>query len=119
MEDNKEKDYWIIWYPSYTHKDFELKDKDNSQPIIEDLTDNYFSNIHTYLKIETSPSRVKEDIRLSFYKIERIKTFFYSIKQLYHNHLFHKKSLHNKQYKEDIKYINIPQNTQKANTPSP
>jgi hypothetical protein len=83
----EQKEYWVVWYPSYTHKDFELIDKDNNQPIIEDLTDSYFSDIHTYLKIETylsddnfkNEGNKKENIRLSYYKKVRKKSCFFRL----------------------------------------
>jgi len=162
--------YWVIWYPSYIHKNFELI---GNQPIIEKLTDDdyYHLNVHTYLKIETYPSEEQEkaNVCLCFYNKENnrktlLKKFFsvfcdnikedlfesnpvatihlkyinhssdglfvyecsadenskkfvsntgksllsdhkqystfYAIKQLYHTHLFHKKSKYNKQYKD-------------------
>jgi len=102
MEDNKEKDYWIIWYPSYTHKDFELIDRDNDQPIIEDLTDSYFSNIHTYLKIETYLSEEKkESIRLFFYEVTRERNVIFRLKVW----LFHKGILKDKPLMNPIKDI--------------
>jgi hypothetical protein len=77
MEENQGKVYWVLWYPSYTHKDFELINKDNGQFIIEDLTDRYYSDKHTYLKIGTTPpdtTEKKENIQLSFYEITRKKS---------------------------------------------
>jgi len=192
MEQIQKKEYWLVWYPSYTHKDFELKN-DN---IEDDLTDSYLNNtnqlIHTYLIVKPysvnvalnnaeNTNATKENIQLSFYKIvhkkskwvqfkfylfrngilknrpltmpvknvssqlkesnlvaeinliykqhssnglfvyecqadEKSKKFlsgqeslakdkyqystFYCIKQLYHTHLFHKKSKYDKYYKD-------------------
>jgi len=116
MEQHREAEYWVIWYPSYTYKNFELIEKDYDHPIIEDLTDSYFSNTHTYLKIEPylsegeqniSENKKKENILLSFYKITRKKSRWFQFKVF----LFRKGILRNRPLIKPIKNI-LPQLTE-------
>ena len=108
MGQNQEYDHWVIWYPSYTLKDLRLiKER---LPIVEDLTDSYFSLEHTYLKIETylsedanNPNR-KENIQLSFYKIVRENPAFFK----FEHWLFRKGLLKDRPQQRPIDNI-IPQ----------